>query len=410
MRWTSTATGWARVALGIGCMTLGLLPTPATAEETAAAETAAAAPAEAATPSEAGPQVTWGGTVEAMWGYSLNEPSNEVVNGRFYDVRHNVPGLQGALLTNSWEAGEASGSLQLQFGALSELFWGPDRSITQDLLWRLLQEATTKWNSPIAGLSLEGGVYNTPFGPEYNVAYMNWNWSTSNLFALMPYQISGLRVNYELAKGWRLRGGVYNGWDKIVTDNNASKSAMFSLEWDDPEDEENYFYVNYMVGNERDRGDARGDHVRHTLDVYGQWHATERLSVRGHVLTGIEDTDGGDFDGWFGAALFAKYNLTDWLYLAVRGDGVKGFAGSQGDNWLYSSYLSDPTHSTLVMSGTATVAVQTSKNATLRLEARHDRADFPYYFGGSVPRDADGNGIATEKTQTTFSLGLATWF
>ncbi|MBM4345853.1 MAG: outer membrane beta-barrel protein [Deltaproteobacteria bacterium] len=391
-------------------------PSPAVADDEAPADAAPAAAKapEGATATEAeddsAAKLTWGGTVEAVWGYSLNAPSNEVINGRYYDVRHNVLGLQGAMLTNAWEAGDASGSLQLQFGALAELFWGPDRSVEQDLLWRLLQEATTKWTTPLQALSIEGGVYNTPFGPEYNLAYQNWNWSTSNLFALMPYQLAGMRANYAVGKGWGVRLGVYNGWDKIVTDNNGSKSVMASLEFDDPDDEENYFYVNYMVGNERGRTDPRGAHARHTLDVYGQWHATDRLFLRGHVLTGVENSDNDQYDGWFGAAAYLKYLVKDWLSVAVRGDGVRGFAGSQGDNWLYSSYLSDPTHSTTVMSGTATLAIQTGKNATVRLEARHDRADFDYYFGGVVPRDAGGAAVATEKNQTTVSLGLATWF
>ena len=57
---------------------------------------------------------------------------------------------------------------------------------------------------------------------------------------------------------------------------------------------------------------------------------------------------------------------------------------------------------------------------SLRLEARHDRADFPLFYSGNVPRvtpmDAMGNptgaayDAATESNQTTVTAGLTTWF
>jgi hypothetical protein len=262
----------------------------------------------------------------------------------------------------------------------------------------------------VRGLSLEGGVYNTPFGPEYNVVYLNWNTSTSNLFALMPYQIGGFRLNYQFAEGWNVRAGVYNGWDRIVTDNNDDKSVMLMLDWEDPRDEENYFYLSYMAGNERNTGDQRGAFLRHTIDVYGQWHAHPRLYLRGHILAGMEATRSGGSDGWFGAAVFGRYDPTPWLFVAARADGVRGFAAADGDNWLYASYLNRRDQATTVLSGTLTVAVQTAKHATLRLEGRHDWADFDYFFGGTVLRNAAGAAMVNRTQQTTLSLALATWF
>jgi Putative beta-barrel porin-2, OmpL-like. bbp2 len=394
--------------------------TPATTAASGGSEAAAAAPAAAEAEGNPEPAVHFHGTVEAAYSYNFNEPSNGITAWRWYDNRHNMLSLQNVLLTTEWNAGPVKGHVSLQFGAFTELFWPGSRSPEQDLLWRLLQEVTAEWTTPYERLSIEGGAFNVPFGPEYNTAYQNWNWSTSNLFALMPYQIAGFRANFDLGRGWTARAGVYNGWDQIVTDNNSSKSVMVSLEWENPDDEDTYFFFNYMVGNERDRNDARGPYARHTFDVYGQWHATQHLFLRGHIFSGLEPTRGETIDGWFGAALFAKYEITSWFSVAARGDVVRTFSGSSGQNLFHADNLDDPTRSTLLGSGTLTLDVHPVSHVSLRLEARHDRADFPLFFSGAVPQttpmDMMGRptgapyDVATESNQTTVTAGLTTWF
>ena len=389
--------------------------TPGGSAGAATATTNGGEAASSESSSEAEPAVHFHGAVEAAYSYNFNEPSNGVTAWRWYDLHHNTIGLQNALLTTEWNVGPVKGHVQLQLGAFTELFWDAGRGPEQDLLWRLMQEVTAEWTTPYERLSIEGGVFNVPFGPEYNVAYLNWNWSTSNLFALMPYQIAGFRANFDLGHGWTARGGVYNGWDQIVSDNNGAKSVMVSLEWEDPDDENNYFYFNYMVGNERGRDDARGPYARHTFDVYGQWHPIERLYLRGHVFSGVEPTRGDTIDGWVGAALFAKFDVTSWFSVAARGDVVRVFSGESGENMFFADTLEQSGRSrnanTMMGSGTLTLDVHPHSHVSVRLEARHDRSDFPLFFGGDVPRlPMDAGDQATESNQTTVTAGLTTWF
>lgn len=361
------------------------------------------------------PLITLSGAVEISYGYNLNNPSNGMTAWRWYDFRHNVVGLQNALLTTNFEKGPVSGMVQLQLGNFAEVFWDAGRGPDKDLLWRLLQQATAKWTTPYEKLSIEGGAFNVPFGPEWNAAYLNWTWSAGNLFALMPYQIGGVRANMDLGRGWTARVGVYNGWDQIVTDNNSAKSVMVSLEWESPADEETYFYFNYMIGNERDQDDSRGPYARHTFDVYGQWHATERLFLRAHTFSGFEPTRGATTDGWLGGGLTVKVDTTDWLSLVGRGDFVYTKSGATGDNIFHSDTLAltgrNSNDSTLIGSVTGTVDIHTASNVALRLEARHDRADFPLFFKGTVAKDATtGEDISNATNQTTLTAGLTTWF
>ena len=387
------------------------------AEETIAEEGEAASEGGAEAAHDGAPSVTFHGAIEAAYAYNVNAPSNRVNAWRWYDTRHDLVGLQGALLAAEWSAGPVTGTVQLQLGVLAELFWDGPRSPEQDLLWRLMQQATTAWQTPYEPLSLEGGVFNVPFGPEYNNAYRNWNWSASNLFALMPYQVAGFRLNYDLGGGLTARAGVYNGWDQIVADNNAGKSVLVSLEYDDPDDEENYVYFNYMVGNERDSGDARGPYARHTVDLYGQWHVAAPLSLRAYLFAGLEPGRDGN-DGWFGAALSARVAVHETFSIAARGDAVRTFAGAENlfhaDTLALSDLATD--RSTLLGSATLTLDYHPVEFVSVRLELRHDRADFPLFFEGAVPRgsiampDPEGEDRPTASDQTTITAGLTTWF
>jgi len=382
----------------------------------AAANTPAATAASGDEAEDPEPAVELHGAVEAAYSFNFNRPSNSITDWRWYDWHHNTIGLQNVLLETAWNAGPVKGHVQLQLGAFAELWWPGPRTAEFDLLWRLMQEVTVEWRTPHRALSIEGGIFNVPFGPEYNVAYLNWNWSGSNLFALMPYQIGGFRANYDLGRGRRVRLGVYNGWDQIVSDNNDAKSIMGSFEWDDPDDEQNYFYVNYMVGDERDFGDERGPYARHTLDVYGQWHALEWLTLRGHFFGGVAPTRGEAIEGWVGGALSARVAVHRWLSIAGRGDVVHTFSGPDGEDMFHAEIRpdADKGRPTLMGSGTLTLDFHPTSHVSFRLEGRHDRANFPRFFSGQVPRTmpmtGEGEDIRTESNQTTVTLGMTAWF
>ena len=375
---------------------------------------AAAAPTvaeeEAADTSEVPVALGFHGAMEFYYAYNFNKPSNDITNWRWYDHRHNQLGLQGLWFAPEYLVGPVSGHFQLQLGVLAELFWPSERSIEEDLLWRLLQEATMEWKTPWKRLSIEGGIFNVPFGPEWNLASKNWNWSTSNLFALMPYQISGARFNLDLGRGWITRIGIYNGWDRIVKDNNRQKAMMFALEWTDPDDEENYFVGNYMVGNERDTDDDRGRAPRHTFDVYGQWHAAKPLFVRLWTFSGFERRPGA-VDGWLGLAAFVRVDPLWWFSITGRGDYV--YTKAKTENLFHSDVLADPAASTALGSGTLTLDFHPHSNVSLRIEGRYDNATFPLFYKGNVPISDPMDPrsfVPNANRQATVLAGMTTWF
>lgn len=375
---------------------------------------AAAAPAVADEEAPSDPEVPvaigFHGAMEFYYAYNINKPSNDITNWRWYDHRHNQLGLQGLWFAPEYLVGPVSGHFQLQLGVLSELFWPSERSIEEDLLWRLLQEATMEWKTPWKRLSIEAGIFNVPFGPEWNLASKNWNWSTSNLFALMPYQLTGARFNFDLGHGIVTRIGIYNGWDRIVKDNNKQKAMFFAFEWTDPKDEENYFIANYMLGNERDADDPRGRASRHTFDVYGQWHVKRPLFLRLWTFSGFERNQGGT-DGWLGLAAFARVDPLWWLSIIGRGDYV--YTGAATENLFHSDVLANAASSTALGSGTLTFDFHPHSNVSLRLEGRYDNATFPLFYKGNVPLadPMDSRSfVPNAKNQATVLAGMTTWF
>ncbi len=375
---------------------------------------AAAAPAVADEEAPSDPEVPvaigFHGAMEFYYAYNLNKPSNDITNWRWYDHRHNQFGLQGLWFAPEYLVGPVSGHFQLQLGVLSELFWSSERSLEEDMLWRLLQEATMEWKTPWKKLSIEGGIFNVPFGPEWNLASKNWNWSTSNLFALMPYQLTGARLNFDLGRGLITRIGVYNGWDRIVKDNNKQKAMFASLEWTDEKDEENYFVANYMLGNERDSDDARGRAARHTFDVYGQWHVARPLFLRLWTFSGFERRMGAT-DGWLGLAAFARVDPLWWFSIIGRGDYV--YTRAATENLFHTDVLANPKSSTALGSGTLTLDFHPHSNVSLRIEGRWDNATFPLFYRGNVPLSdpMDPRSFVTNaKRQTTILAGMTTWF
>jgi hypothetical protein len=72
-------------------------------------------------------------------------------------------------------------------------------------------------------------------------------------------------------------------------------------------------------------------------------------------------------------------------------------------------------------SGTLTFDFHPTSHVSIRLEGRHDRANFPRFFGGQVqqtmpmppmmgvPAEAPTD-IRTESNQTTVTLGMTAWF
>lgn len=367
----------------------------------------------------AGRSVSFGGYIEGFYSYNFNRPSSGLNELRYYDRRHDLFSLQNVVLSADWALGPVYGRVALQTGVITETVGTPAgsaRTLESDLLWRVLQEATASWRTPLGhGVTLDAGLYVAPFTIEDLSVHDNWNWSTSTLFALSPTQVAGARVTVPLGCRHELTLGLFNGWDQITDDRTPGKTGILTWFWvdrpsgegcrdNDDEDLETMAYasVQYGLGAEREIGAPEGPAVRQVVDAWGHWPINGRVSVSGNLFGAYERNRFGD-DYFAGLALYARARLTRWLFAAVRADAVfeRVPAGAAGIVLDGASALG---------SGTVTLDARPHPNVSLRLEYRHDESDGALFHRGAVMQSSDGAWIANARRQDTLLVGMTTWY
>jgi hypothetical protein len=350
------------------------------------------------------------GYAETYVAHNFNEPSNGRTAARYYDGNHDTFTLQNVALTLAARRGPVRAHLVLQAGAFSESYGAPPRSVELDLLYRAIQELGVRWDTGVGGdgdregLFLEGGLYVTPYTVEDMGVWQRWNWSASNLFAVSPFQVVGMRAGIGLSPNLTARVGFYNGWEQVVRDASGGKSVIVEFNWAHPT-EDHFFTFAYQGGVERDRDDPAGPYYRHVLDLYGRYTVNRHLALQANVFAGFEPNRIGA-QGWVGAALFARVRLTPWLRVAVRGDVLHEFLPAGSTN-----IFSDIAGAGTVASGTVTLDARPAEHLSLRVEYRHDEADGALFYAGQVARDAvTDEDLPTARAQDTLLLGLTAWF
>ncbi|MBK6535642.1 MAG: outer membrane beta-barrel protein [Deltaproteobacteria bacterium] len=376
---------------------------------------------EAVPPSRggAGRSVGFGGYIEGFYSYNFNRPSSGLNELRYYDRRHDLFSLQNVVLSADWALGPVYGRVALQTGVITETVGTPAgsaRTLESDLLWRVLQEATASWRTPLGhGVTLDAGLYVAPFTIEDLSVHDNWNWSTSTLFALSPTQVAGARVTVPLGCRHELTLGLFNGWDQITDDRTPGKTGILTWFWvdrpagegcrdNDDEDLETMAYasVQYGLGAERELGAPEGPAVRQVVDAWAHWPLGARVSVDGNFFGAYERNRFGH-DYFAGLALYARVQLSRWLYAAVRADAVfervpDGASGMFLDG------------ASVLGSGTVTLDARPHPNVSLRLEYRHDESDGALFHRGTVMQSTDGAWIANARGQDTLLVGMTTWY
>ncbi len=389
--------------------TQGDAATPAQPDASQPAPTPASTPAPAApAASSDAPEFVFHGWAELYYAYNFNGPSNGINAYRIYDIQHDHIGFNNLAFDLAWKVQSVHGHTAMQFGALAAEAYYPATTLPraqQELLWRVLQEVTFGWSPRLLGrtpLSVDAGLFVAPFGVEYVEIYKNWNWSPSNLFYIAPFQMTGARASWTFSDALTVRAGIYSGWDRVIDDNNGSRTALFQAEW--AVTDKLFLNFQYMFGVERDRSAREGPWVRHTFDHWGEFEATSRLQVRWHAFAGVEPNRLG-VSAWAGVAAYARFKFFDWLFAATRFEVLHEWvpAGSRS--------MFDLNDATTLGEGTLTVEALPHPHFSVRAEYRHDLANGSLFYRGDVLNDRmSGEPIANASWQDTLSLGVTAWF
>lgn len=310
---------------------------------------------------------------------------------RAYDVSNGFA-LQWVGLDVAYPAAPVGGVVSLRFGP-SAIRLTPDEDIAAGL--GNVRQAYASWK-PFDALTLDLGKFDTSYGLETLDTTGNVNYTRSPVFwYAQPATHTGLRVGYQLTPALALQGFVVNGWD-VTLDNNSGKSygVQASLKpgstWD--------VGLGYLGGPEQsdhsgpaeDQKGANG-RLRHLIDLYVDASMTARWRVMFNTDFVTEErppSAPGRQANWYGAAFMTSYELTSWLFTALRASNLwdpQGVATGTGRN-------------TKLVEGTFTMGIRATSGLLIMLDNRVDwTPEYAFFQSG-----ADGS----SRTQVTTTLGF----
>jgi hypothetical protein len=353
-----------------------------------------------------------GGYVEIPYQWNFNEPSNFVTNYRGFDNRHNMFTVENATLDARGSLGPLSAHVAMQFGLAPETYYLAEpvshgtsaAGTTGPSVWKFLQQANLAYVAPLGrGLTIDGGLFLSPIGPEGLAIRDQWNWSRSDLFFGLPFYHAGVRATYPLTERWTASLQLYNGWNSVV-DNNPELSPAFQLTYNDGD--KVTFNALYFGGVERNVGAPEGRAWRNLFDTYLQVTPLEWLQLLAHFDGGFEPNHFG-ISSWLAGALYARVHPFQKLYFTARADYFHEGIAKNADGQAAPIFWSG---AAWIASGTLTADYRPADNISVRLEFRHDEAQKDLFFAGQVPMSTDGFAIPNARTQNTLTVGAVAWF
>lgn len=399
------------VVLGLAGSTCSARAEEADVDSSSATPRPISSASEGVTRSATAANVTLSGLTEVFYQWNFADPSNGITNFRGFDNRHDTFTIANTVIDASATTSATSAHVALQFGHTPETYYLAEPTspgtgaagTTGAATWKTLQQANVGYRAPLGrGALVEAGLFLSPIGPEGMAVKEQWNWSRSNLFFGLPFYHTGARVSYGLTD--RVTGAlaVYNGWNSVV-DNNSRKSIAVQATY--AVADRVTWNVLYFGGVERATASPEGRPWRHLLDSYVAWYPRPELSLLVHGDVGFEDNAFGRSE-WAAGAAYLRFRARTWLYLAGRSDLFwEGVAENVHGR---SSAIFWP--SPHVASQTLTCDVRPADNVSFRLEYRHDRADDPMFFDGTVDSDMNGAFVPNASAQNTLTAGMTTWF
>lgn len=355
--------------------------------------------------------VTLSGYAEAHYGFDFNRPKGGLSLLRAFDQRSNTFTMDNAVLDVAWQKGAVQGRVGLQAGSTPSSYYRAESNLpgsginaaSTGSLWQNIQQAWIGYKVNEAGtVFVQAGLFMSPIGTEVIPVKDNWNWSRSNLFAFLPAYHAGVKLTWQATSTFALMAHVCNGWNAAV-DNNDAKSVLVQGLWTT---EKVQAGVLYMGGNERNTDAKEGTPWRHLGDAWITAQLGEKFWLMAHVDGGAESTKQGTAS-WFGAALYAKAQLAERWFVALRGDTVGEQLATDS-----AGVTSDPILMPVkrISSATLTLDFRPTSFLLIRAEGRGDMSDGNGFIEGTPTFAASGDPIANASKRITAMLGATAWF
>ncbi len=333
----------------------------------------------------------------------------------------------------SWVGGDLSlpaapvgGTLSLRFGPTAQRYSSSCFTGRCDADYGLgnVKQAFASY-SPVAGLTLDLGKFDTIYGAEVADSQFDMNYTRGVLYWLgQPLFHTGLRVEYQATKELAGTLLIVNGWNNSV-DNNAGKSFGLQGKYASRDDKVSVA-LGYLGGPEHDdttvltcepgfelnpasgcqakagalggvfpvdRADSDTKGWRHFVDLVVGLNPSKDFAVLANLSYGMDHTrnpnpkESNKFVAatWWGGMLGARYDLGKF------GVGARGeyFADKDGFAIPRAKGSSLTADGASLMTGTLTLDADLTPGVVLKLDNRFDWADRKLFQSGI--RKAEGS-------------------
>ncbi|MFT3924772.1 MAG: outer membrane beta-barrel protein [Myxococcales bacterium] len=368
--------------------------------------------------------ITIGGWIEAYYAHNFNNPQNHTTANRWVDEKTDSFTLQTFALDISAQKGPFSAMVTLMFGPTADRWYFEGSQIPSQALPQVLDAngysnetfknvmtAYGGYKAPVGkGLLIEAGLLPTQVGYETTPVKNNFNFSRSNLFNFLPFFHLGARATYPLTDNLTVTAGVFNGWNQLI-DRNIKKSVSLQTSYSNDDWLFNLLYFggaerstrpgNWWSDKDLEDGSKSGMPWRNMFDAVAQYTGIPNLILAAELNGGWEAQKQAT-QKWVGAGLWAQLKLTDWLFVAGRGDGIA--EGGTG-NWANGRFITiGDGH---IVSGTGTLELRPLGDGfSFRVEYRHDSTNKDNELVGFYK----GRNNTFVNSQNTVNVGVTGWF
>ena len=275
------------------------------------------------------------GHVDVGYTYSFQQPPNDVLVGRVFDVQHDELLLHQADIaiqrTLTPDDNQVTGYAdKFNLGFKAEMMYGYDARFihanglfdhyTDDTSrneeWDLVQAYITAGIPVGNGLLVTAGKFVTPIGLETINPTTNALYSHSYLFGFaIPFTHTGVTARYNFNENFNVTAGVVRGWDQANEDNNDDPSYLASIGyvWQPGEGRPVNIILSGITGPEQ--SDTNGN-WRSLIDLIAETQVSDELKVGLNADYAYEEdaelSDEGVPTGrqaqWYGVAAYAQYD------------------------------------------------------------------------------------------------------
>ncbi len=251
------------------------------------------------------------GFVDAYYRYNFTNPKNASFDGDPVFNNHtsftnsqNSFELGMASVTGVYTSGKISATLDLGFGQRAREF-----SYAEDGVLQAIKQAYVSY-APTEKIKFIMGKFGTHVGYELLDPQLNRNYSMSYMFSYGPFSHTGIKAELALSDHFGLMAGIANPND-LISANFGNKNFLAQLNTTF----ENFSaFLNYAGGKDMEEGTG------HQVGLTATGKLSEKFNIGYDGTVKSYKEHGGDFNSWWGSALYLNLDATDKFGLTLRGE------------------------------------------------------------------------------------------